>query len=142
MLRCFFDIVDCDAPNFPVCLVEMYLVNAHTEQMISSDLMAEQNVSSLSKVFLFRWEKAKNRSVTWNYMRFWQCVEQIKTYSNMAVLQSGENPLMIEIQLMRFIKLPLSSCSVRNSGFWYFFPVCKPEFDFLVLHFKKDFESV
>ena len=58
-------------------------------------------------------------------------------FQNMAVLQSGENHFMVETQLMRFIKLPLSSCSVRNSGFLYLFLVCKPEFDFLVLHFKK-----
>lgn len=77
------------------------------------------------------------------------CLVIWKVFQNMAVLQSGENRFVIEIQLMRFIKLPLCSRSVSTSGFWYFFPVCKPEFDFLVLHFKKrkkkkkkDFESV
>lgn len=51
-------------------------------------------------------------------------------FQNMAVLQSGENHCMVETQLMRFIKLPLSSCSVRNSGFLYLFLVCEPELIF------------
>lgn len=63
--------------------------------------------------------------------KIWQFCNQVKI------------TLLVETQLTRFIKLPLSSCSVRNSGFLYLFLVCKPEFDFLVLHFKKkDFESV
>lgn len=37
-------------------------------------------------------------------------------FQTMAVLQSSEYRFMIAIQLVKFIKLPLSSYPVRNSG--------------------------
>lgn len=43
--------------------------------------------------------------------------EAVKMFQSVAVLQSSEYRFMIAIQLVKFIKLPLSSYPVRNSGF-------------------------